>query len=187
MNTDVLPKAIAPWYQQPWLWFVVSWPIAAILAGSVTIYIAFSGADGLVADDYYKRGLAINRELKRDHAAAALHLRAQGRYDAERERITIDLSADRAQPWPPTLTLRVIHPMQPQGDQRVSLASAGEGVYVANITITPGIKRRLILEAETWRLSGEWMVGERSIMNQDSQGRDARANYDFVLHSRSPE
>lgn len=182
MNTHALPKTVAPWYQQPWLWFVASWPIAAILAGSITTYIAFSGADGLVADDYYKRGLAINRELTRDRAAAALQLRAQGRYDAERERITIELSAGAVQSWPPTLTLRLIHPMQAQGDQRVQLASSGEGVYVANIAITPGLKRGVIVESETWRLSGEWMVGEHRTGDQA-----ARTGHDFVLHSRSLE
>lgn len=151
--------AVIPWYRQPWLWFVVSWPIAAIVAGTITITIAFSGADGLVADDYYKRGLAINRELTRDRAASVIGLRAQGRYDDERERLTITLNASEPVRWPPVLTLRIVHPTQAQGDRQVSLAAEGNGVYVTNLAPLNGPRRRLIIESEAWRVGGEWAAG----------------------------
>lgn len=160
MSAHALAKAApVPWYRQPWLWFVASWPIAAILAGSVTMYIAFSGADGLVADDYYKRGLAINRELTRDRNAASAQLAAQGSYDADRERLTIRLTAQAPMQWPPALTLRLIHPTQAQGDRQITLAAIGNGEYVGTLALPSGPKRRLIVEADTWRLSGEWAVG----------------------------
>ena len=44
--------------------------------GAVTIWLAVSSSDGLVADDYYKRGLAINQELRRDQAALDLGIAA---------------------------------------------------------------------------------------------------------------
>lgn len=163
MSAHALAKAAPPpWYRQPWLWFVASWPIAAIVAGLITVYIAFAGADGLVADDYYKRGLAINRELSRDRTATAVQLAATGRYDARREQLTVAFTAAEAVQWPPTLTLRIIHPTQAQGDQRLALAATGNGTYVANVAnsaVPTGPKRRLIVESETWRLSGEWAVG----------------------------
>ncbi len=159
MSAHTLNNAAAiPWYRQPWLWFVASWPIAAIVAGTITIYIAFSGADGLVADDYYKRGMAINRELTRDRAASTLALRADGRHDPDRETLTIALSASDAVRWPPALTLRIIHPTHAQGDRQVALAATGNGVYVANLASMTGPKRRLIVESEAWRVSGEWTI-----------------------------
>ena len=55
-----------PWYREPWPWILMSGPAAVIVAGAVTTWMAFASADGLVADDYYKRGLAINAVLKRE-------------------------------------------------------------------------------------------------------------------------
>ncbi|HRJ64128.1 MAG TPA: FixH family protein, partial [Brevundimonas sp.] len=48
----------------------MSGPGLVVIAGVVTAWIAFSGADGLVADDYYKQGLGINRTIARDARAA---------------------------------------------------------------------------------------------------------------------
>jgi hypothetical protein len=44
-------------------------PAAVIVAGGVTIWLAVASADGLVATDYYQRGLAINRDEKREPQA----------------------------------------------------------------------------------------------------------------------
>ena len=40
-----------------------------IVAGVYTTVLAFTSSDGLVADDYYKQGLAINKTLKREERA----------------------------------------------------------------------------------------------------------------------
>ena len=47
-------------------------PGLVVVAGIATAVIAFRGADGLVADDYYKQGLGINRQIARDQAARDL-------------------------------------------------------------------------------------------------------------------
>ena len=58
-----------PWYREPWPWLLMAGPAAVLVAGAATTWIAFASADGLVADDYYKQGLAINKRLGREHAA----------------------------------------------------------------------------------------------------------------------
>ena len=45
-----------------------------IVAGVYTTVLAFTSSDGLVADDYYKQGLAINKTLKREERARALDM-----------------------------------------------------------------------------------------------------------------
>ena len=60
-----------PWFKEPWPWILMAGPAAVVVAGAVTIWLAFQSADGLVADDYYRRGLTINQELQRDRAAAS--------------------------------------------------------------------------------------------------------------------
>ena len=47
--------------------------------GLITLWLAITSFDGLVADDYYKQGLAINQTLAR--ADAAQELRLVGRWD----------------------------------------------------------------------------------------------------------
>ena len=58
-----------PWYVHFWPWFIVALLGTTVVAGLTTVYIAASGADSLVVDDYYKEGKAINRDLAQDHEA----------------------------------------------------------------------------------------------------------------------
>ena len=60
-----------PWYGEPWPWILMAGPAAVIVAGAVTIWLAVATSDGLVADDYYSRGLAISQELRRDQIGRA--------------------------------------------------------------------------------------------------------------------
>ncbi len=64
------------WYREPWPWIVMIAPAAAVLGGAVMLWLAISTYDGLVSDDYYKQGLAINQVLRRDERAAELGYRA---------------------------------------------------------------------------------------------------------------
>jgi hypothetical protein len=57
-------------------------PAAVVVAGVVTAWIAVSTHDGLVADDYYKQGLAVNQKLARVDAAAAMGLEGRLRLGA---------------------------------------------------------------------------------------------------------
>jgi len=62
----------SPWYREPWPWLLMAGPAVVVVAGFVTLWLAFNSDDGLVADDYDKRGQAIHQTLSRDRAAAAL-------------------------------------------------------------------------------------------------------------------
>ena len=53
----------SPWYREPLVWMVVAIPAAAVIAGAVMLVLANATWDGLVADDYYERGMQINRSL----------------------------------------------------------------------------------------------------------------------------
>ena len=66
----------SPWYREPLVWMVVAIPAAAVIAGAVLLVLANATWDGLVADDYYERGMQINRSLARDAEATRLGLEA---------------------------------------------------------------------------------------------------------------
>ena len=66
-----------PWYRQFWPWFLILLPASVVVAGLSTLYIANRHADDLVVDDYYKDGLAINRQLEKKQRANVLGITAQ--------------------------------------------------------------------------------------------------------------
>ena len=61
----------SPWYRQFWPWFLIAVPAAAVVMGITTILLALHEPDGLVSDDYYREGLAVNRDLERDQIGRA--------------------------------------------------------------------------------------------------------------------
>ena len=68
MNAD----AVTPWYRQRWPWLLMLGPAIVVVAGISTAVIALETDDGLVADDYYKRGLGINQTLERASRSAGV-------------------------------------------------------------------------------------------------------------------
>ena len=66
MNSIQIRQPVQPWYREPWPWLIMLGPAVVIVAGVITTVIAFKTSDGLVADDYYKQGLAMNKTLARD-------------------------------------------------------------------------------------------------------------------------
>lgn len=142
-----------PWYREPWPWFLISLPAAAVIAGLATVWIAYQSADGLVVGDYYKAGLAINQTLARDDAARALALTAtlQGEEDA----LVLTLTG-RLPAFPDQLTLTLAHPTRQGMDQMLMLSHAGDGLYRTSLPIMPPGKwhAQLADSASIWRLSG---------------------------------
>ena len=63
-----------PWYKNFWPWFLISFPLAAIIGCAGLIYMAIGNGPDMVVDDYYKKGKAINLELSKFNKAKALYL-----------------------------------------------------------------------------------------------------------------
>lgn len=148
-------SAPAAWYREPWPWLLFGIPAATALAGIVTIALAAVSFDGVVADDYYREGLAINRTLARDAQARAQGLQASVQFNPEGSRVRVTLSprpAVESAVW-----LRVIHPSRAGVDQRVALAETAPGLYEGALERPPEAGRwRLVIEdaGERWRLAG---------------------------------
>lgn len=139
------------------MWLLISLPMTAVIAGMVTIYLAVSTSDGLVVDDYYKRGKAINVDLARDAAAARHELRADIDLDMRNNHVQLLLQGN-IEPLPETLTLSLLHPTQAGYDQLLSLQHAGDGVYSGAIDEVGRGNWYLQLETVEWRLSGSMQM-----------------------------
>jgi hypothetical protein len=129
-------------------------PAVVVVAGIFTAVLAVRSDDGLVADDYYRRGLAINQTLRREARARELHLAATASVSGTWIRITLRGAAEP----PKGLRIRLIHPTRAGRDQSVTLQHVAAGLYEGHFTPYAGEPRRLVVEDEqsNWRLTGSW-------------------------------
>lgn len=153
-------QAARPWYREPWVWFVAALPAVAVAGSFAALGIAIATDDGVVADDYYKRGLEVNRVLGREARARELRLAATASISGAG--VTVAMRGTKE--IFPDLRLRLVHPTRSGLDQTVTLRASG-GLYEGRAVRLNGETRLLVLEdaGSTWRLAGTW------------NGRDAQA------------
>lgn len=128
-------------------------PAIVVVAGFVTLWLAMSSNDGLVADDYYKQGLAINQTLARSDLSRAMAVVARLRVDGGQA--TVRLSAREGVVLPARLSLTFSHPTRSGLDRTIVLSgSAGQYGGIAP-ALGNGRWQVLIEDADrTWMLSG---------------------------------
>lgn len=149
-----------PWYREPWPWLLMAAPGAAVVMGVIMLVLGLRSDDGLVVDDYYKRGLAINQVLDREARAAALGLEASLAFTPARDRVRLALTGRT--PTGERATLRLVHPTRVGQDQVVSLAAGAGGVLEGAVRPPLPGTWRLVLESPdgAWRLAGEWRTAD---------------------------
>lgn len=163
------------WYREPWPWILMSGPIVVIVAGVITTWIAFATFDGLVAEDYYKQGLGVNRVLAREASALRLGVVARVEIPADRHRITVMLSGAA----PAELRVRFAHTTRAGHDFMLRLAPLGAGRYQAAITqsLPPGRWHVQIEDpVAEWRLTQGWSGKEPTFVLGRHTGSGAQGN-----------
>jgi hypothetical protein len=160
MDDAVSSRAARPWYREPWVWFVIALPAIAVVASFAALGIAIATDDGVVADDYYRRGLEVNQVLRREARARELHLAATASIFGA----SVTVALRGAKEIFPELRLRLVHPTRSGLDQIVPLRPSKQG-YEGHLAPLNGEPRLVVLEdaGSTWRLAGTW------------NGRDAMA------------
>ena len=150
-----MPAAGTPWYRQRWPWLLMLGPAIVVVAGIVTAVIAIETDDGLVADDYYKRGLAINQTLERAARTAVLGLTATVDVAADGVVVVVlDSASAEPEARPASLRFRLAHPTRAGEDRAAMLVPAGPGRYTGRVPpVHPG-RWRVIVETDRWRLPG---------------------------------
>ena len=142
-----------PWYREPWPWIVMAGPALVVVAGAITTAIAFRTSDGLVADDYYKRGLMVNRVMEREARARSLGIAAEAMLNGGRNAVRVILASNT--PLPGELRLTLVHPTRSRADQAIELRQVSPGLYEGRLLPVGNAKWRVSLEdaAGTWRLA----------------------------------
>lgn len=145
---------LRPWYREPWPWILAAGPFIVVVAGIYTAWLAVISNDGLVTEDYYRKGLSANQTIARSELAAKLGLVAGVRIADDV--LSVQLKAgDKSFLMPPTMLVTISHPTRAGLDQSKVLAGKGDR-YSAEVQL-PAAGHWLVLledERKTWRLMG---------------------------------
>ncbi len=141
-----------PWYKQFWPWFLIALPASVVVAGFITLAIAIDRESSLVADDYYKQGLGINRVLAEDKLAETLSLQARMEIDTLTGEVFAEVGgksgAFSSDSLPRELLLVWIHPTNSEKDQQITLKQ---------VALNQGTSSHYRGQLQT-ALSGRWYV-----------------------------
>lgn len=163
MRSTHLSGSAEPWYRQGWPWFLITIPAVAVVAGLATVWIAVSTSDGLVVDDYYQEGKAIEKTMARSALAATLGLSAELTIRAES--VTLALTAADSGSIPETVVLTIAHPTRAGQDHVLTMVREG-GRFTA--PLAPLSAGRWLLQLEDgsrkWRMTGEALVPAEGVV-----------------------
>ena len=143
-------------------------PFVVIIAAFYSAWLANSTNDGLVTDDYYKKGLAVGETLTQSERARTLGIRAGVRFTEGSVRVHLDGRAEAGFAPPASLRVTLSHPTRAGVDQIQLLTLQGDA-YVGKLNLPSSGHWLVLLEDEpkSWRLmasvqlpsSGEIVIG----------------------------
>jgi hypothetical protein len=133
-------------------------PFVVVVASLASAWIAMASDDGVVADDYYKQGLLINRRLAREAADPTRELGATITGTGSGE---VRARLQGLQALPASLRLKLARP-NGQLDQVVILVPAPDGDYVGMLRAESLGRRIVTLESDAWRLPVTTITGRIS-------------------------
>jgi len=144
------------WKKEPWLLLVIGGPLSVVCAALFSGYLAFSGADKVVSEDYYKQGLMINTDLMRDAQARKLQLAATMHLQADGQ---INLNLQGVGELPESILLSVASSTNDQlaeTTHRLPLLKLAPGLYQGTLADVKAPLIHVKLEGGNWRLTGDW-------------------------------
>ena len=141
------------WWQHPEPWLLSVAPLAAVIAGSVTWWLAAHTTDSLVVDDYYRQGKAINLTLARDDEAARRGINGLLRFDAVGRELILSLAESPGGPgFPELVRLDLTHSTRAELDQHLLLRRGPDGLWRSAFAAPATGRWRLQVGEGRWRL-----------------------------------
>ena len=165
INNDLDTK---PWYKQGWPWALIAIPFVTVVTGVIKLIIANDTSDSLVADDYYKKGLAINSNLERIETAKKMNIVANISLDPESNLISLKLESNQA--LPKAISLLLSHPTQKEKDVSLLLSNLTGNDYVANLKEIESGYWHIIIEDidKSWLVKSRWLYPDSLSLSIDA-------------------
>lgn len=149
-----IPKTEKSWLREPWPWLLASGPLLVVIASLVSAWVAIRSSDGLVSDDYYRQGLAVQETISRSEKAIALGLAARIRVTAETMHLRLTANTPNYQ-LPAAVRVTLSHPTRAGLDQS-QLIQRKDLEYADKFRL-PAAGHWLILiedDMKSWRMMG---------------------------------
>lgn len=149
MNKD---NQIDTWYREPYVWLLITIPLVAVIGGIYTARLAVESNDGMVVDDYYKKGLEINRVLERDEAAEKLGIQANIQLSQEQNAFRLFLTGNAGFTAPDKIDIRFMYATRSGFDKHLSLAKQNNSFYQGRLQQLRRGRWYVQIEAANWRI-----------------------------------
>ncbi len=159
----------SPW-RNPMVWLMVGFPLAAVVAGTATLFIAIDAGGSDAIPDAVRRTAQIQTvELGPDERAAERRLSAV--FSVQEDAVEVLVATgdfDRTQP----LRLSLQHPIEAAQDITLVLQPNARGGWSAAHTLDVGHDWRVQLsdEAGQWRLLGRLPRDRRGVLLRPALG-----------------
>jgi hypothetical protein len=140
------------WYQEPWVWLLISFPLAAVIGGIITLLLALDSNDGLVVDDYYRQGMEINRVLERDQLAADFAIDARLQFSEDQQTFRLFLDGNNDFIPPASLQISFLHATRSGYDQKMELHRADKRIYTGKLAPLVRGFWHVQIETDRWRV-----------------------------------
>lgn len=151
------------WYKEPWMLLVLGGPLVVVIAALFTFYLAWHDSDNVLTKDYYRQGLNIDKDIRRDARAGQYKLDANVKTDADAGKILLQLKGETSLP----VSIQLSISSSSRGSeyeylQKINLSQISPGNYEGTIKIpspSDSINLKLwhaTIEGADWRLTSDW-------------------------------
>lgn len=130
-----------------WPWLLAAGPVVVIVASLVTAWLALTRTDNVVADDYYKLGLTINRRIAATAPVPAVGATVEISPSGE---VRVRLS--QTTPLPVRLRMTVGRPSAHVPSYAFALEHRQDREFVGALPDVGTGRRVIALEADGWKL-----------------------------------
>ncbi len=139
------------WYQEPWMWLVVGIPMATVIAGLSTVWIALHQADSPVVSDYYRQGLAVNERIESRRQAQKLGITAVIVFSEGRTQMRL-----HAPVQPNSIDMLLAHPTDKMRDHKMTLHYDAQ----SQLFVGPAIKATGRYYAQITAPGKDWLLSQ---------------------------
>ncbi|MEQ3697639.1 MAG: FixH family protein [Pseudomonadales bacterium] len=160
------------WFKQPWALFVLGILLVDVVFALIFVGRSISGADDVVASDYYKQGLAINERIAKEDRAQELDLKAAVAFEQSGEVVEVSIDFNKLSELEDTVILRLIHPVSEDLDQQFILQRADGNLHFEGLG-EGDLSHRWYIQIEpltrsSWLLNGELDLSVRNTVRLEA-------------------
>lgn len=175
LNPKQAAAAQRPWYTHRWPWLLMLGPALVLVAGAITAYLAITREDAVVVDDYYKKGKAINQDLRRDKVASSMQMAFSARHDPAAGTLEGVLTSF-GKPMTAPFRIRLAHSTQPHKDLVLEAVPGPGGRFSTALPLLEQARWRAVVEGPNgdWRLAGTWQWPQQRALDLRADPAEAK-------------